>query len=117
LDRDFFWLTYTQFARLEPHLPTNTRGKPQVDDRRVISGIAHVLISGCRWKDALGPRTPQDTVQWFPALGGQGRLVGPVYALATTDGGRRGAAADVDRYRRSATWTWRSGAGQTMHCG
>ena len=54
-----FWLTDQQFTRLEPILPTNTRGKPQVDDRRVISGIVHVLQSGCRWKDApscYGPR-------------------------------------------------------------
>jgi transposase len=27
------------------------RGKERVDDRRVISGILHVLTSGCRWKD------------------------------------------------------------------
>lgn len=54
-----FWLTDQQFARLEPMLPTDTRGKPRVDDRRVISGIVHVLQSGCRWKDApscYGPR-------------------------------------------------------------
>ena len=54
--------TYTtprDTIRLEPILPTNTRGKPRVDDRRVISGIVHVLQSGCRWKDApscYGPR-------------------------------------------------------------
>ena len=42
----FFWLTDEQFARIEPHLPTDTRGKPRVDDRRVISGIVHVLKSG-----------------------------------------------------------------------
>lgn len=54
-----FWLTDDQFARLEPHLPTDTRGKARVDDRRVISGIVHVLKSGCRWVDApsiYGPR-------------------------------------------------------------
>ncbi|TCO14495.1 hypothetical protein EV666_1031, partial [Camelimonas lactis] len=28
-----FWLTDEQFARLEPHLPTDTRGKARVDDR------------------------------------------------------------------------------------
>ncbi|AWJ90516.1 hypothetical protein Sp245p_12310 [Azospirillum baldaniorum] len=28
-----------QFGRLEPQLPRDTRGKPRVDDRRVISGI------------------------------------------------------------------------------
>jgi transposase len=54
-----FWLTDDQFVRLEPHLPTDTRGKPRVDDRRVISGIVHVLKSGCRWVDTpaiCGPR-------------------------------------------------------------
>jgi transposase len=50
--REFFWLSDAQFARLEPLLPTETRGKPRVDDRRVISGIVHVLKSGIRWCDA-----------------------------------------------------------------
>jgi transposase len=56
---DVFWLSEAQFARLTPHLPTDTRGKPRVDDRRVISGIVHVLKSGARWIDApdvYGPR-------------------------------------------------------------
>jgi transposase len=59
MDRDRFWLTDAQFAKIAPHLPTNTRGKPRVDDRRVISGIIHVLKSGGRWVDApevYGPR-------------------------------------------------------------
>jgi len=59
MDRDCFWLSEKQFARLEPLLPTDTRGKPRVDDRRVISGIVHVLKSGSRWIDAppvYGPR-------------------------------------------------------------
>ena len=43
-----FWLTEEQFGRLEPHLPRDARGKPRVDDRRVISGIVHVLRSGGR---------------------------------------------------------------------
>ncbi len=56
---DQFWLTDEQFARIAPHLPTDTRGKPRVDDKRVISGIVHVLKSGGRWVDApaiYGPR-------------------------------------------------------------
>ena len=59
MNRDYFWLTKEQFARLEPLLPSDTRGKPRVDDRRVISGIVHVLKSGGRWVDApdvYGPR-------------------------------------------------------------
>ena len=49
---DQFWLTDEQFARIAPHLPNDTRGKPRVDDLRVISGIVHVLKSGGRWTDA-----------------------------------------------------------------
>ena len=50
--RDCFGLTDDQFARLQPLLPNDTRGKPRVDDRRVISGIIHALKSGGRWIDA-----------------------------------------------------------------
>ena len=39
MERVHFWLTDQQFERLVPYLPTDTRGKPRVDDRRVISGI------------------------------------------------------------------------------
>ncbi|ESW80771.1 hypothetical protein X759_31170 [Mesorhizobium sp. LSHC420B00] len=49
MNREYFWLSDEQFGLLEPHLPTDTRGKPRVDDRRVISGIIHVVKSGGRW--------------------------------------------------------------------
>ena len=49
---DLFWLNDAQFSKILPHLPTDTRGKARVDDRRVISGIVHVLKSGGRWIDA-----------------------------------------------------------------
>ena len=48
----FFSLTKDQFAKIRPHLPTDTRAVARVDDRRVISGIVHVLKSGGRWPDA-----------------------------------------------------------------
>jgi transposase len=57
-----FWLTDQQFARLAPLLPRDTRGKPRVDDRRVISGIVHVLKSGCRWSDAPDRYGPPKTL-------------------------------------------------------
>ena len=41
------------WARIEPHLPHGRPGRPRVDDRRVISGILHVLKTGCR-----PPRSP-----------------------------------------------------------
>ena len=43
-----FWLSDEAWARIEPHLPHGQPGKPRVDDRRVISGILHVLKVGCR---------------------------------------------------------------------
>jgi transposase len=55
-----FWLSDEAWARIEPQLPHGQPGKPRVDDRRVISGILHVLKVGCRWQDtpsAYGPHT------------------------------------------------------------
>ena len=55
-----FWLSDEAWATIEPHLPKNQPGARRVDDRRVISGILHVLKSGCRWRDCpsvYGPRT------------------------------------------------------------
>jgi len=57
-----FWLSDEQFARIAPLLPTDTRGKPRVDDRRVISGIVHVLKSGGRWVDAPPVSGPGKTL-------------------------------------------------------
>lgn len=31
MNRDLFWLSVEQFARILPHLPQNTHGKPRVD--------------------------------------------------------------------------------------
>ena len=39
MNRDQFWLTEVQSEKIAPHLPTDTRGKARVDDRRIISGI------------------------------------------------------------------------------
>jgi transposase len=77
--RDYFWLNDEQFARLEPLLPTDTRGKPRVDDRRVISGIIHILKSGCRWADEPEVYGPRKTlynrfVRWA-AKGAMGRYL------------------------------------------
>ena len=52
-NRDQFWLTDAQYSKLEPHLPTDTRGKARVGDWRAIGGIIHVLKSGGRWVDAI----------------------------------------------------------------
>jgi transposase len=64
MNRAHFWLTDDQFSKIEPHLPTDTRGKARVDDRRVISGIINVLRSGGRWIDAPRASGPIGDAGW-----------------------------------------------------
>ena len=85
---DQFWLTDEQFAKIAPHLPHDTRGKARVDDRRVISGIVHVLKSGGRWADA--PREvygPKKTLyNRFVRWAAKGVWVGLFETLSQADG-------------------------------
>ena len=60
--RNLFWLSDEQWERIEPHLPTDVRGVERADDRRVISGIVHVLKSGCRWCDCPPEYGPPTTI-------------------------------------------------------
>ena len=58
--KGLFWLNDRQWARIAPHLPTNLTGPARDDDRRIISGIVHMLQSGARWRDCpleYGPYT------------------------------------------------------------
>ena len=57
-----FWLSEEQFARLQPLLPNKPRGVPRVDDRRVISGIVHVIRDGLMWRDAPAIYGPSKTL-------------------------------------------------------
>lgn len=55
-----FWLSDEAWAAIEPFMPKNQPGARRVDDRRVISGIFHVLKTGGRWCDCpvdYGPCT------------------------------------------------------------
>ena len=57
-----FWLSDEAWAAIEPHLPHNQPGARRVDDRRVISGIVHMLRCGGRWQDCPGEYGPSTTV-------------------------------------------------------
>ena len=57
-----FWLSDRQWAVIDPLLPKNQSGAHRVDDRRVISGIIHVLKVGCRWQDCPAVYGPPTTV-------------------------------------------------------
>ena len=58
---DQFWLTEAQLERIEPFFPLS-HGVPRVDDRRVVSGIIHVIRSGLRWRDAPEVYGPHKTL-------------------------------------------------------
>ena len=57
-----FWLDDRQWAAIEPLLPKNQPGARRVDDRRVLSGIIHVLKTGCRWQDCPSSYGPPTTI-------------------------------------------------------
>jgi transposase len=110
--KNLFWLSDEQWDRIEPHLPTDVRGVEREDDRRVISGIVHVLKSGCRWIDCPPEYGPHTTIynrfaRWaergiwenlFRKLAGSGRSTNTqmidsthVKAHRSASGGKRGS--------------------------
>ena len=57
-----FWLDDRQWAAIEPLLPKHQSGAHRKDDRRIISGIIHVLKAGCRWQDCPAMYGPPTTI-------------------------------------------------------
>jgi transposase len=60
--QDVYWLSDAEWSAIEPHLPRGRRGAHRVDDRRVISGIVHMLRSGARWRDCPAIYGPYTTI-------------------------------------------------------
>lgn len=48
---DLFWLSEAQVEQLRQFFQ-KSRGKPRVDDRRVLSGIIYIQRNGLMWKHA-----------------------------------------------------------------
>jgi transposase len=57
-----FRLSDEAWAAIEPHLPGNQPGARRVDDRRVISGIIHVVRTGCPWRQCPTDYGPPTTI-------------------------------------------------------
>jgi len=57
-----FWLSDDQWRAIAPLLPHNQPGARRVDDRRVLSGIIHILKVGCRWQDCPAIYGPPTTI-------------------------------------------------------
>lgn len=62
MTRQLTWLSDAEWARIEPLLPRGRKGAHRVDDRRVISGIVHMLRSGARWRDCPPEYGPYTTI-------------------------------------------------------
>lgn len=100
------WLDDAEWARIEALLPRGRRGAHRVDDRRVISGIVHMLRSGARWRDCPAEYGPHTTIynrfnRWsrqgiwsamFEALTGSTGIHGAVAIDSSTVKAHRSAA-------------------------
>ncbi len=58
---EYYWLSEDQINRIKPYFP-RSHGVPRVDDRRVLSGIIHVLKRGLQWRDAPSEYGPHKTL-------------------------------------------------------
>lgn len=57
-----FWLNDRQWSRIEGFLSLKRKGAHRVDDRRVISGIIHVIQTGTPWRAAPVEYGPAKTL-------------------------------------------------------
>ena len=87
------WLSDSEWAQIEPLLPRGRRGAHRVDDRRVISGIVHMLRSGARWRDCPAAYGPYTTIyNRFNRWGRQG-LWHEIFRTLTGNSGIYGLVA------------------------
>ena len=60
--KQLYRLSDEDWKQIDPLLPRGRRGAHRVDDRRVISGIMHMLRSGARWRDCPPEYGPYTTI-------------------------------------------------------
>ena len=95
MGKEPYWLSEEEWARIEPLLPRGRRGAHRVDDRRVISGVIHMLRSGARWRDCPAAYGPYTTVyNRFNRWSRQGVWEAVFYALTGSSGVVSSAAID-----------------------
>ena len=95
MSRQLFWLSDEEWTRIAPYLPRGRRGARRVDDRRVISGIIHMLKTGARWRDCPADYGPYTTIyNRFNRWSKQGVWEDVFYALTGSSGVIGAAAVD-----------------------
>jgi transposase len=111
-----YWLNDADWKRIEPLLPKGRRGARRVDDRRVISGIMHMLHSGARWRDCPPEYGPYTTIyNRFNRWSRQGIWTDIFYALTGSTGMIGTVAVDSTHIKahRSAAGAKRGGPSAT----
>ena len=83
---DQFWLSREQLSRIDPYFPMS-HGVPRVDDRRVISGIIHVIRNGLRWRDAPEVYGPHKTLYNRFIRWSRMGVFDRIFAALTAEGG------------------------------
>ena len=98
--KQLYWLSDEDWARIEPLLPRRRRGAHRVDDRRVISGIMHMLRSGGRWRDCPPEYGPlHDDLQPLQSVEPQGIWLAMFKALTGSTGVIGTAAIDASHVK------------------
>jgi transposase len=110
---DLYWLTDEQMARLAPFFP-RSRGRPQVDDRRVLSGIIFANRNGLRWRDAPSDYGPPKTLynRW-KRWGAMGVFAPMMEGLAAEADAPKTVMIDatyLKAHRTASTWAPKRGA-------
>jgi transposase len=93
-----FWLDDALWRAIAPVLPSRQSGPKRNDDRTIVSGIMHVLMTGCAWRDCPREYGPYMTVfnrfnRWKHR--GDRRRCGNFSAAAGTAGKGAGIHRDV----------------------
>src|SRR5215470_10594715 len=89
-----FWLNDEQWAKIKPLIPMNRPGVKPQNNRRILSGIIHVLKTGCRWQDCP------------PEYGPIRRCTIASIAGARAEFGSKSSRRWRDRQSRPTKWRW-----------
>ena len=113
--KQLFWLSDDEWARIEPWLPRGRRGAHRVDDRRVISGIIHMLRTGARWRDCPAEYGPYTTIyDSFNRWSRQGVWQDVFYVLSGSSGIAGAASVDSTHIKAHRSAAGAKGGPSTM---